>query len=110
MNFDTSIIIIIIIIEHFDSTNYLVLHCLNVSTNKLTPTENFFLQIILTANFSQLPLVKARRTSPQAPLIREAQHKFYNKLKSPELQPKTNLRNQKHSLQHGRPWLKPLTI
>ena len=37
---------------------------------KLTPTENVFLLIILTANFWQVPLLKARRTSPHAPLIK----------------------------------------
>ena len=34
----------------------------------LPPTENFFFDIIFTANFSHVPFLNANLTSPQAPL------------------------------------------
>ena len=40
----------------------------NLTTACFPPVENFFLDIILTANLSQDPLAKASLTSPHAPL------------------------------------------
>lgn len=42
-----------------------------LTCTKLTPTENFFLLMTLTANFWQVPLLNASRTSPQAPLRKQ---------------------------------------
>ena len=43
-----------------------------LTTADVPPTENFFLEMILQANFSHDPFTNASRTSPHAPLMIKA--------------------------------------